>query len=66
MRLTDAVTGDVYQVINNEIASLKHTQAMGFATKGKGKTAPDSFVGAMKDSESTAFVFWKCRGSDKT
>ena len=62
MRLTDAATGDVYQVINNEIAYLKYTQAMGFATKGAGKPAPDSFGGAMKDTESTAFVMWKCNG----
>jgi len=65
MRLTDVASGDVYQVINNEIAYLKHTQAMGFATKGPGKGAPDSFQGAMKDTESTAFVFWKCVGSNK-
>jgi hypothetical protein len=33
---------------------------MGFATKGAGKPAPDSFVGAMKDTESTAWVMWRC------
>ena len=58
IRLTDS-DGGVYDVINNEIASLKYTQAMGFATKGKGKGAPDSFIGAMKDTESTAFVYWR-------
>ena len=66
MRLTDVTTGAVYEVINNEIANLKYTLAMGFATKGPGKGAPDSFMGAMKDQDSTAFVFWKCRGADKT
>lgn len=49
MRLTDVTTGAVYEVINNEIANLKYTLAMGFATKGPGKGAPDSFMGAMKD-----------------
>ena len=27
-----------------------------------GKTAPDSFQDAMRDTESTAFVMWKCNG----
>ena len=63
MRLTEVTTGKVYQAINNEIAYLKYTTAMGFATKGAGKPAPDSFGGAMKDSESTAWVMWKCNGN---
>lgn len=33
---------------------------MGFATKGAGQDAPDSFGGAMKDTESTAWVMWRC------
>lgn len=37
LRFTDVTTGKVYKAINNEIASLKYTQAMGFATKGAGK-----------------------------
>lgn len=62
MRLTEVTTGKVYQAINNELAYLKYTKAMGFATKGAGKPAPDSFGGAMKDTESIAFVMWKCNG----
>jgi hypothetical protein len=66
LRLTESTTGKVYQAINNEIAYLKHTTAMGFAAKGPGQPAPDSFGGAMKDTESTAWVMWKCNGNDKT
>jgi len=65
MRLTDVSTGKVYQAINNEIAYLKYTDTMGFATKGAGKPAPDSFGGAMKDTESIAWVMWKCNGGNK-
>jgi hypothetical protein len=60
MRLTDKQSGKVYEAISNTIAQLKHTLAMGFATKGAGKDAPDSFGGAMKDTESTAWVMWRC------
>ena len=66
LRLTDKVTGEVYQAINNQVAQLKHTLAMGFATKGAGKGAPDSFQGAMKDTESTAFVMWRCNTGAKS
>lgn len=65
MRLTDVVSGAVYQVVTTEVASLKHTTAQAFSTKGAGKPAPDSFTGAMKDTESTAWVMWKCNGNNK-
>jgi len=32
---------------------------------GAGKKAPDSFGQAMKDTESTAWVMWKCSGAHK-
>lgn len=55
----------VYNVVNNIVANLKHTEAMGLATKGADKPAPDSFKSAMASNDSLSVVMWKCNGQGK-
>lgn len=51
---------DTIKVVNNLVAYLKHTVAMGLSTYGPGKDAPDSFRAGVASNKSTSAVMWKC------
>lgn len=46
--------------MNNVLAYLKHTLAMGLSTFGPGKDAPYSFHEGMSSDDALSLTMWKC------
>jgi len=51
---------ETIKVVNNILAYLKHTTAMGLSTYGPGKDAPDSFRVGMQSDDALSLTMWKC------
>lgn len=51
---------ETIRVVNNVLAYLKHTIAMGMSTFGPGKDAPYSFKEGMTSDDALSLTMWKC------